>query len=206
MRGGDAAEHALRADEKRGNPSAADDPQGEGVPRATANPRLTNAIRAHLGEFGIVAPKGVHNVGGLLEAGERAELPACARAPLRLLADQFFQTQEKIDQLTRDIRREADANDVAKRLRAIPGIGPITATALTATLPNVSGFRTSRDLSAWLGARSVSRTDRVPTRAAEAPFERGQGTARAYFQDGKPLSAPLALSRCDGGDHGPPAG
>ena len=93
----------------------------------------------------------MHNVGALLEASARAGLPACARVPLRLLADQFFQTRERIDQLTRDIRCEAEASEVAKRLRTIPGVGPITATALAATLPDVSGFRTSRDLSAWLG-------------------------------------------------------
>ena len=113
--------------------------------------QITNAIRAHLGKFGIVAAKGVHNVGRLLEAGERAALPASARGPLRLLADQFFQTQEKIDELTREIRRKAEASAPAKRLQTIPGVGPITATALAATLPDVTGFRTSRDLSAWLG-------------------------------------------------------
>lgn len=113
--------------------------------------QVTNAVRAHLAEFGIVAAKGVHNVGRLLEAGERADLPASARQPLRLLADQFFQTKEKIDELTREIRREAEASPSARRLRTIPGIGPITATALVATLPDVTGFRSSRDLSAWLG-------------------------------------------------------
>ena len=113
--------------------------------------QVTNAIRAHLGEFGIVAPKGVHNVNRLLDAGERADLPECAGMPLRLLAEQFFQTREKIDQLTRDIRREAETSEAARRLQTIPGIGPITATALAATLPDVTGFRTSRDLSAWLG-------------------------------------------------------
>ena len=113
--------------------------------------QITNAIRAHLGKFGIVAAKGVHNVGRLLEAGERAALPASARGPLRLLADQFFQTQEKIDELTREIRRKAEASAPAKRLQTTPGVGPITATALVATLPDVTGFRTSRDLSAWLG-------------------------------------------------------
>ncbi len=113
--------------------------------------QVTNAIRAHLGEFGTVAPKGVHNAGRLREAGERADLPAAARAPLRLLADQFFETRKRIDALTRDIRREAEASEAAKRLQTIPGIGPGTATALAATLPDVTGFRTSRDLSAWLG-------------------------------------------------------
>lgn len=113
--------------------------------------QVTNAIRAHLGEFGIVAPKGVHNVGRLLEAGGHADLPAAARVPLRLLADQFVETRKRIDALTQDIRREAEASEAAKRLQTIPGIGPITATALAATLPDVTGFRTSRDLSAWLG-------------------------------------------------------
>ena len=114
-------------------------------------PQITNAIRAHLGEFGIVAAKGVHNIGRLLEAGDRADLPATARRPLRLLAEQFFQTKEKIDELTREIRREAEVSAPAKRLQTIPGIGPITATALVATLPDVTGFPTSRDLSARLG-------------------------------------------------------
>ena len=113
--------------------------------------QITNAIRAHLGEFGIVAAKGVHNVGRLLEAGDRADLPASARQPLRLLAEQFFQTQEKIDELTQEIRLEAKTSAPARRLQTIPGVGPITATALVATLPDVTGFRTSRDLSAWLG-------------------------------------------------------
>lgn len=113
--------------------------------------QVTNAIRAHLAEFGIVVPKGVHNVGPLLEAGERADLPTTARMPLRLLADQFFETRDRIDALTKDIRREAEASGAAKRLQTIPGIGPITATALAATLPDTTGFRSSRDLSAWLG-------------------------------------------------------
>jgi transposase len=113
--------------------------------------QITNAIRAHLSEFGIVAPKGIHNAGRLLETCERADLPECAREPIRLLADQFVQTRDKVDVLSRDIRREAETSEAAKRLQTIPGIGPITATALAATLPEVSGFQTSRDLSAWLG-------------------------------------------------------
>lgn len=54
--------------------------------------QVTNAIRVDLGEFGIVAAKGVYNVGKLLEAGDCANLTVSARRPLRQLADQFFQT------------------------------------------------------------------------------------------------------------------
>ena len=113
--------------------------------------QVTNAIRAHLAEFGIVVPKGVHNVGRLLEAGERADLPTTARMPLRLLADQVVETRNRIDALTKNIRREAEASGAAKRLQTIPGIGPIPATALAATLPDTTGFRRSRALSGGLG-------------------------------------------------------
>lgn len=113
--------------------------------------QVSNAIRAHLGEFGLVGPKGMHHLERLVEIAEQADLPEVARDPLRLLTEQFIQTQSRIDELTARIRHEAKTNDTAKRLQTIPGIGPITATALAATLPDVTGFRTSRDLSAWLG-------------------------------------------------------
>ena len=113
--------------------------------------RLANAIRAHLGEFGIVAPRGVHNRGRLIAAAEAADLPPQARMPLDLLAGQFRDTKGRIDAITARIRDEVETDEVACRLRTMPGIGPITASVLTATLPDVSAFRKARDLSAWLG-------------------------------------------------------
>lgn len=59
--------------------------------------QVTNAIRAHLSEFGIVAPKGVHNIERLLAIAEGAVLPERARNPIRLLAEQFRDTQTKIE-------------------------------------------------------------------------------------------------------------
>ena len=113
--------------------------------------QLANAIRAHLGEFGLVVPKGVHNMGRLIAAAEAADLPAKARIPLDLLAGQFRDTRERIDTVTAQIREAAEADATMCRLQTMPGIGPITASVLVATLPDVSAFRTSRDLSAWLG-------------------------------------------------------
>jgi len=124
--------------------------------------QIVNAMRAHLGEFGIVVPKGIHNVERLIAACDRADLPAPARKALNLLADQLADTQKKIDALTADIRADAKANEAAQRLQTIPGIGPITASALVSALPDIAAFKSGRDLSAWLGVRSVSRTDRVP--------------------------------------------
>jgi transposase len=113
--------------------------------------QTTNAIRAHLGEFGIVAPKGVHNVERLLTMGEAANLPESARNSIRLLAEQFRDAKLKIEDITAEIRAGAQTDETAKRLQTIPGIGPITSSVLAATVPDVSGFRSARDLAAWIG-------------------------------------------------------
>jgi transposase len=113
--------------------------------------QIVNAMRAHLGEFGIVVPRGIHNVERLITACDRADLPAPARKALNLLADQLVDTQKKIEALTADIRADARANDAAQRLQTIPGVGPITASALVSALPDIAEFKSGRDLSAWLG-------------------------------------------------------
>ena len=113
--------------------------------------QIANALRAHLGEFGIVVPKGVHIMGRLLAEAEAADLPSEVREPLNLLAGQFRDTKGRIDAITARIRAAAETDEAARRLQTMPGIGPITASVLAATLPDVSAFRTARDLSAWLG-------------------------------------------------------
>ncbi len=96
-------------------------------------------------------PKGVHNMGRLVAEAEAADLPAEARMPLDLLVGQFADTKARIDAITTDLRSAAEADETARRLQTMPGIGPITASVLAATLPDVSAFRSARDLSAWLG-------------------------------------------------------
>jgi transposase len=113
--------------------------------------QIVNAMRAHLGEFGIIVAKGIHNVERLIMACEQTDLPAPARKALSLLADQLVDTQEKSGTLTADIQADARDNEAAQRLQTIPGIGPITASALVAALPDIAEFKSGRDLSAWLG-------------------------------------------------------
>lgn len=113
--------------------------------------QLANAIRAHLGEFGLIVPKGVHNMNRLVTEAQAADLPTEARMPLNLLVGQFTETKTRIDAVTADLRRAAEADETARRLQTMPGIGPITASVLAATRPDVSAFRSARDLSAWLG-------------------------------------------------------
>lgn len=79
--------------------------------------RLANAIRAHLGGSGLVVPKGVHDMGRLVATAETADLPAEARMPLDLLAGQFNDTKARIDAMTADLRRTAEADETARRLQ-----------------------------------------------------------------------------------------
>lgn len=176
--------------------------------------QLANAIRAHLGEFGneegkrtvrgtvrpTNGPKGVHNMSRLVAEAEAADLPPEARLPLDLLVGQFRDTKARIDAITADLRRAAEADETARKLQSMPGIGPITASVLAATLPDVSAFRCARDLSAWLGVRAVTRTDRVPARTTQTAFERGQGAVGVHLQDGEQIHPPASLPRCHGGD------
>jgi transposase len=81
--------------------------------------QTVNAIRAHLGEFGIVVAKGIHNADRLIAACDRADLPVPARKALNLLADQLVDTQRKIEDLTADIHADAKASDAAQRLQTI---------------------------------------------------------------------------------------
>jgi transposase len=75
---------------------------------------------------------------------EAADLPIEARMPLDLLVGQFTDTKARIDAVAADLRRAAEANAAARRLQTMPGICPITASILAATLPDVSGSRSAR--------------------------------------------------------------
>ena len=100
---------------------------------------------------GIVTVKGVHNVERLLTLADAAILSEAARQSIRLLAEQFRDTHARIAKVTTEIKADAQDNAGDKRLQTIPGVGPFTATALGASVPDVSNFKAARDLSAWIG-------------------------------------------------------
>ena len=118
--------------------------------------QLINAIRGHLTEFGWVAPKGPSHVSvlaSLLEEGEEigASLPEAARSMFLVMTGQLEQLNEQVALLDKEIARRAREDEAARRLMTIPGIGPITATALLALAPPAEGFARGRDFAAWLG-------------------------------------------------------
>ena len=116
--------------------------------------QIGNAIRAHLAEFGIVAPVGRQGLDRLVaviaDEGDQ-RVPAAARACLAMLADQYRLVLAHLLETDRAIRTHARASELGRRLQEIPGVGPLVASALVATVPDPHVFKTGRSLSAWLG-------------------------------------------------------
>jgi transposase len=115
---------------------------------------LVNALRAHLAEFGVIAPLGLRNVARLIDIvrdESDARLPDLARKVLRVLAEQVEQLQAAVAAMEEQLAAWHKSNPVSQRLATIPGIGPIIATAIASTVVEASGFRSGREFAAWLG-------------------------------------------------------
>src|SRR5262249_10642544 len=115
---------------------------------------LVNALRAHLAEFGVIAPHGLRHVARLVaivrdDSGTR--LPALARQVLEVLAAQLEQLTTAVTAIEKELMAWHRNNPVSHRLASIPGIGPIIATALAATVVEPIGFKSGREFAAWLG-------------------------------------------------------
>jgi transposase len=121
--------------------------------------QLINALRAHLAEFGIVAPQGAGKVSQLIAVvadPEDTRVPALARTVLQGLVDQLRDTERRVEDLDAQLAEQAKANEVCQRLMTVPGIGPVAATALAATVGDATVFESGRHLAAWLVPRQNS--------------------------------------------------
>jgi transposase len=115
---------------------------------------VINVIRAHLAEFGIVAPVGRNGVEQLLEVAADASdkrLPDVARACVAALGAQLRMLRAQILEFDRMITAWHRSSEVSKRLDDIPGVGPALATALVASVADPKTFGSGRDFSAWIG-------------------------------------------------------
>ena len=115
---------------------------------------LINAIRAHLAEFGIVAPVGRNGIEVLLAVvadPSDKRLPETARACLAALGAQLRALKAQILELDRRIMAWHRSSETSKRLDEIPGVGHVLATALVASIGDPRAFRSGRDFSAWIG-------------------------------------------------------
>jgi transposase len=116
--------------------------------------QLVNMIRAQLAEFGIVLAKGIQHalklVDQLLE-GAAPDIPVLANKIVVSLAEQIRELQARIGELEKDLNASSRDNEVVRRLRTIPGIGPITASALAASVTDPHQFTSGRQFAASLG-------------------------------------------------------
>jgi transposase len=115
---------------------------------------VINAIRAHLAEFGIVAPvgrNGVEQLLGVVADSNDKRLPEIARACVAVLGAQLQMLKAQILGSDRMIRAWHRSSEASRRLDEIPGVGPVLATALVASVVEPKAFRSGRDFSAWIG-------------------------------------------------------
>jgi transposase len=115
---------------------------------------VINVIRAHLAEFGIVAPVGRKGVEALLDVVANPtdkRVPVIARACLAALGAQLRRLKEQILEFDRMIMTWHRSHEASRRLDAIPGVGPVLATALVASIADPKAFRSGRNFSAWIG-------------------------------------------------------
>jgi transposase len=115
---------------------------------------VINAIRAHLAEFGIVASvgrNGVEELLGVVVDPSDKRLPEVARACLTALGAQLRMLKAQILEFDRMIRAWHRSSETSRRLDDCPGVGPVLATALVATVADPKSFRSGRNFSAWIG-------------------------------------------------------
>jgi transposase len=113
---------------------------------------LANAIRGLVTEFGLTVPKGIGKLGELMTLVDTDEtIPERARRAVKELYDQCDRLVDSIEAIEAQIVAHARHDESARRLATIPGIGPITASLIVATVVDFSVFKTARHFAAWLG-------------------------------------------------------
>ena len=115
--------------------------------------QLINALRGHLAEFGLVAPKGPASLKLLENAldDETTDLPDPVRKMGTVYLEQIANLMEVIERLAAELDAAAKTDEELRRLCTIPGIGPVTAGAVAAFAPDLDTFDTGRNFAAWLG-------------------------------------------------------
>jgi transposase len=116
--------------------------------------KLIQALRGYLGEFGLVAPKGAWNV-TLLETmmsdADPTQVPDLLKEIAAVMIAQIRDFDERIDHLHDRLTAWHRANEVSRRLATIPGIGPVTASLISASVTDAAQFRSGRHFAAWIG-------------------------------------------------------
>jgi transposase len=116
--------------------------------------QLSNAIRGHMAEYGLVAPvgrNGLQRLIAILGNPDDERVPAVARASLAPLVCQFGLVNDQVLDNDRRVRASARSTEIGCRLMEVPGVGPVLASAMVAAVPDPAAFKSGRDLAAWIG-------------------------------------------------------
>jgi transposase len=116
--------------------------------------QLSNAIRGHMAEYGLVAPvgrNGLQRLIAILGNADDDRVPVVARASLAPLVCQLDLVNDQVLENDRRVRASARSTEVGCRLMEVPGVGPVLASAIVAAVPDPAAFKTGRDLAAWIG-------------------------------------------------------
>lgn len=120
-----------------------------------------NMLRAQLAEFGVIFPKGVGHATQFAKRvldGEQPDLPQVAGGVIAELCDQLLFLHEKVTRYSREMTRIARREERVALLQTIPGVGPITASAIVATIGSGKQFNNGRAFAAWLGLTPLNRS------------------------------------------------
>jgi len=115
---------------------------------------LGNEIRGFLLEYGIAIPKGLSHLQKLIPViveDEKNELTSMIKEEMRYLLEELLQLHDKVKQYELKLKAISRSKDVCKRLEKIPGVGPMTSTAIWAATGDPNNFKNGRAYSAWLG-------------------------------------------------------
>ena len=142
---------------------------------------LANALRAVFAEFGVVAPEGTKGLQSLLaQLPTPAEVPEAGHAALTMLARQWQALDADIKALEQQIVQSVRSDEAARRIMAIPGVGPITASAVLAAVPDMKQFRSGRGFAAWLGL-TPRQNNSADTRRSGGISKQGQRDIRCLL-------------------------
>jgi transposase len=114
---------------------------------------LINALRSHLAELGVVSAQGPAGLQSAIASlhDMQDQWPELARAALHGMVDQLRELQLQIEKLETRLHAWHRKDKTSRRLAKVPGIGPITASAIVAAVPDASIFQSGRQFAAWLG-------------------------------------------------------
>ena len=115
--------------------------------------QLINALRGHLAEHGVIAPKskaGIKKLAAIIN-DESEYLPGLVRTMGRVYLEQIEILNGRVSALKARLKHEAKTSETARRLQTMPGVGLMTATAIEAFAPDMASFQRGRDFAAWIG-------------------------------------------------------